>query len=160
MRIYPFLLLISLISCKKSATINIRNESSTSNGLNRIKEIIIPKTGYMNDTIKGELIFDMSIDTLPKSRIRDRRTYLFVSTEKIDSLSIESIKKKDHDIFGDKMGKGRFKFYFILKKPGNTNVSFVVEDNLLLKPLDTSTGMTYHTIDYRNRINIFAKKRN
>lgn len=119
----------------------------------------MPTTGFMNDTIKGELLFDMTIDTLTISRIRDRKTFLFVSTDKIDSLSIESIKNADHDIFGNKMKNGRFKFYFILKKLGDSKVSFVVEDNLLLKPLDTNHGMEYHTIDYRSRINIIAKKK-
>jgi len=157
--IFPIIasIIICCFSCKNSKDESVENIIKYSKKLNHIKEIRMPKEVKIDDTIKGELIFNMDLDSVLESRLVKRKTHLFVTTSNLDTVSIKKIKNVDHKIFGDKTNKGMFKFYLILNKPGTTRVSFVIEDNLLLKPKDTNSGYDIKTLDYGRKLNLVGK---
>jgi hypothetical protein len=118
--------------------------------INYITEIRMPKMGTLKDTIIGELIFNMKLDSTLESRMIKRYTFLYVTTKNLDTVTAKSIQKVEHKTFRDTTQTGRFKFYSIFDKLGE--ITFVIEDNLLLKPLDTNDAIEIRTADFARKV--------
>lgn len=117
-----------------------------------IQEIKFPKIVKLNDSIKGELIFDVKLDSSLESRLIKRFTFLYVSSEELDSLSAKVIQNVEHKTFVDTLFIGKFLFNASFPHVGANVLSFVIEDNLLLKPLDSSSKLDVKTIEYGTEI--------
>lgn len=141
-----FLLIIS--SCEKKQDNSHNTYEFPSH--DKIVKIKFPHVLKLGDTIKGELEFNIQLDSVYESKLIKRFTFLYVTTENLDTLSAKSIQGVNHRAFVDtlEMGKFKFEFYPSSKRGEIKNLSLVVQDVLLLKPRDTMIAMDEYILQY------------
>ena len=147
-------MLLGIFSCKKVNTDDIPHRLNFQYNSKKMLELRMTDVVTLNDTLTGLIRFDKSLDSSLTSRLIERFTYLYLTTEKTDSNSSESIQRVDHKVFGDKKKEGDFKFFLIFDSPGEKIITFAIEDNLLLKPIDTNSLIDKKTVDYGARFQL------
>jgi len=123
-----------------------------------IHKINFPKNVNLNKDIKGEVIFDLELDSIYKSDLIERYTFLYVTTEKLVRLNAKSIQNVDHEAFVDTLLRGKFNFKVKFKKTGERSLFLVIEDNLLLKSKDTSHNMVVTTREYGKELKVHVEE--
>ena len=108
----------------------------------------LSKSVFINQEIEGTLFFDRSLDSSLISRLSDRYTFLYVTTDTLAKLNAENIQQKNHNAYIDKSGSGTYSFKFKFSKPGAQSIYFVIEDILLLKPKDSSYSLGVKKFEY------------
>jgi len=124
----------------------------------RIQEVNFPKNVILNMDIEGELIFDITLDSIYESNLIERHTYLYVTTEVLEKLNAKTIQNVEHEAYVDRLGIGKFNFKVKFKKNGETSLFLVIEDNLLIKPKDTNTGITVRTFEYGKELGVLVEE--
>jgi len=148
------LIVLCAISCNLSSSDDSTEKAVFPKEIHRIKEISFPKQIKRNDTIMGELLFDNTLDSLINLRLIKRYTYLYVTTEELDTLSSKEIQKVKHNTFMDTLSGKRFKYFSKFDNGGGNIISFVIEDNLLLNPIDTNFAVELKTVEYVRRLQL------
>ena len=150
------LLVIYITSCNRKDTGTTQSVSYEKG--NHILEIRMPKKIKSLDTIWGKLVFDMELDSALNSRIIERHLFLFLTNDSLDTISAKKIKKVNHRTFKDVNLDGMIDWYLMPMKTEVQDLTFVIEDNLLLKPLDTNYSIDLTTFEYSRSMKLGVKK--
>ena len=92
-----------------------------------------PDSVLINEQIKGQLDYNLVLDTLKEQEIGSRYVFLHLTTESSKDLTLAEIKAMNHLTFEDTTNTGKFIFKTQFNSIGNRTFSASIEDIIVLK---------------------------
>lgn len=129
-----FIIIFSLTISFCSERKNIEKKEPKSLGYknSKIDNLIFPDTIIANNKTKGELYYNLKLDTIDTTKIIDRFVFLYIANKKVMG-GVNKIKETKHDILVDTIGNGKFLFVVNFENLGENYLTLVVQDVVLAK---------------------------
>ena len=152
-KITLFFILSIFISCGQQNNSSVNKDTLVKS---KILNISLADTVFKNQVFFGEIRYDMNLDTLKPLDIRERYVLLYITNDE-KALSLEDIKKTNHNIFIDTVGNGFFHFNAAFPTAGNQKLKGAIEDIVMLKE-DSTENVRILTEITIVTMNVFIKE--
>ena len=144
---------LQLISCGEP-----RHKKELLVGNLEIGIVRFPGVVEVDKYYKGTFEFDKGLDSVDKSSLIESYTFLYVSAgatvDSIEKMDIERIQKTDYKVWTDSLPSGIIEFDIIFREVGLRQLNFVVQDVLLVDPVDSVIRMREIQSVYATTLNI------